>query len=77
MPCYMLLYFRLLYFHVSNSVLFSTSNFSTLILYRRSFDTFYKVIVNPTLIMNVVLSKYVKVIYWMVRQYFVSNKNAV
>ena len=29
------------YFHVSNNALFSTEYFSTLILYRRSIDTFY------------------------------------
>ena len=37
----MLLYFRLPYFHVSNSALFSTYYFRTLILHRRSLDTFY------------------------------------
>ena len=36
-----ILYFRLPYFHVSNNALFSTWYFSTLILYRRSLDTFY------------------------------------
>ena len=36
MPCNIILYFRLLYFHVYNCALFST-----LILYRRSLDTFY------------------------------------
>ena len=34
----MILYFRLPHFHVSNNDLFST--FGTLILYRRSLDTF-------------------------------------
>ena len=41
MPYKTILYFRLSYFHVSNSALLSTSYFSTLILYRRSLDTFY------------------------------------
>ena len=36
-----ILYFRLPYFHVSNSALFFTSYFSTLILHRQSLDTFY------------------------------------
>ena len=40
MPYNIILYFRLPYFHVSNCALFSTWYFSTLILYRRSFDTF-------------------------------------
>ena len=34
-------YFRLLNFHVLNSAYFSTEYFITLILYRRSLDTFY------------------------------------
>ena len=38
----MILYFRLPYFHVSNCALFATYYFSTLILYRRSLDTFYQ-----------------------------------
>ena len=37
----MILCFRLPYFHVSNSALFFTHYFSTLILHRRSLDTFY------------------------------------
>ena len=37
----MLLYFRLPYFHVSDTALFSALYFSTLILYRHSLDTFY------------------------------------
>ena len=41
MPYNIILYFRLLCFHVSNSALFSTEHFSTLILYKRSLDTFY------------------------------------
>ena len=41
MPYNIILYFRLPYFHVSNCALFSTQYFSTLILYRRSLDTFY------------------------------------
>ena len=40
MPYNIILYFRLPYFDVSNSALFSTWYFSTLILYRRSLDTF-------------------------------------
>ena len=40
MPYNIILYFRLPYFHVSNSALFSTYYFSTLILYRCSLDTF-------------------------------------
>ena len=38
---YIVLYFRLSYFHVSNSALFFDIVFSTLILDRRSLDTFY------------------------------------
>ena len=41
MPYNRIIYFRLFYFHVSNSALFSTQYFSTLILHRRSLDTFY------------------------------------
>ena len=41
MPCNIILYVRFPYFHVSNSALFSTQYFSTLILYRRSLGTFY------------------------------------
>ena len=41
MPYNIILYFRLLYVHVSNCALFSTLYFSTLILYRRSLDHFY------------------------------------
>ena len=41
MPYNIILYFRLLCFHVANCALFSTYYFSTLILYRRSLDTFY------------------------------------
>ena len=41
MPYNIILYFRLPYFHVSNYALFSTWYFNTLILYRRSLDTFY------------------------------------
>ena len=41
MPYNIILYFRLPYFHVSNSAIFSTQFFSTLILYTRSLDTFY------------------------------------
>ena len=41
MPYNIILYFRLPYFHVSNIALFSTKYISTLILYRRSLDTFY------------------------------------
>ena len=41
MPYNRLLYFRLPYFHVSKSVLFSTKYFSTLILYRGDLDTLY------------------------------------
>ena len=36
-----ILYFHLQYFHVSNSALFFTWCFCTLILHIRSFDTFY------------------------------------
>ena len=36
-----ILYFRLPYFHVSNRALFSTKYLNTLILNRRSLDTFY------------------------------------
>ena len=43
MPYNKILYFRLPYFHVSSNALFSTLYFSALILYRRSFDTFYKI----------------------------------
>ena len=41
MPYNIILYFRLIYFHVSICALFSTYYSSTLILYRRSLDTFY------------------------------------
>ena len=41
MPYNIIFYIRLPYFHVSNSALFSTKYFSTLILYRRSLGTFY------------------------------------
>ena len=44
MPYNIILYFRLIYFHVSNCALFSTKYSSTLILYRRSLDTFYCII---------------------------------
>ena len=42
MPYNIRLYFRLPYCYVSNCALFSTRYFSTLILYRRSLDTFYQ-----------------------------------
>ena len=41
MPYDIILYFRLPYFHVCNSSLFSTKYFSTLILCRHSLDTFH------------------------------------
>ena len=45
MPYNMILYFCLPYFHVSNNALFCTWYFSTFILYRRSLDTFYWLLV--------------------------------
>ena len=43
MPYNIIIYFRLVYFHVSNCALFSTKYFSALILYRCSLDTFYSI----------------------------------
>ena len=40
MPYNIIIYFRLLHFNVSNSALFPTQYFSTLILHRGSLDTF-------------------------------------
>ena len=56
MPYNIIFYFRLLYFPVSNGALFSTQYFNTLILYRRSLDTFY---LNSTLMMLMELGRIV------------------
>ena len=46
MPYKIISYLRLPYLHVSKSALLSTQYFSTLILYIRSLDTFYRLVVN-------------------------------